>query len=86
MCPVSLPVGIYLSTLQETIMNFVGAILWLVTGGVIMQWWIRFIPGNHFMQQNPSAPGIVMGVLAVINSAVYFGDTFLTYNTYRSLE
>lgn len=67
-------------------MNFVGAILWLVTGGVIIQWWIRFIPGNHFIQTNPTAPGLVMGALTVINSAVYFAETFLNYNTYKSLD
>jgi len=65
-------------------MNLVGAILWLVTGGVVMQFWLRFMPGNHFQTNNPKVAGVSMGVLAVVNSAVYLGETFLSYNNYVS--
>jgi len=72
------------STITETLMNYVGAVLWLVTGGVVMQFWLRFEPGNHFQSHNPKAPGISMGALSVINAVVYLGEGFLSYSNYAS--
>jgi hypothetical protein len=67
-------------------MNLVGAILWVTTGGVVLQFWLRFIPANHFTETNPSSVGIAMGCLCVINAAVYLADTFLAFQNYSSLE
>jgi len=73
-------------SITETLMNFVGAILWVTAGGVIIQFWLRFIPANHFTQTNPSAAGIAMGALTVINAAVYLAETFLAYTLYRNKD
>jgi len=73
-------------SITESMMNFVGAILWLTTGAVVLQFWLRFIPSNHFTETNPSAAGIAMGVLSVINAAIYLADTGLAYTNYRTLE
>jgi len=73
-------------SITETLMNFVGAILWVTTGGVVIQFWLRFIPSNHFTETNPTPVGIAMGALTVINSAVYLGETVLTYSNYRSMD
>lgn len=75
-----------LEILQESLMNFTGAILWLTTGAVVLQFWLRFIPSNHFTETNPAAAGIAMGVLSVINAAIYLADTALAYTNYRSLD
>jgi len=73
-------------SVTESLMNFVGAILWLTTGAVVLQFWLRFIPSNHFTETNPSAAGIAMGVLSVINAAVYLADTALAYTNYKSFS
>ncbi|OXA51064.1 protein snakeskin [Folsomia candida] len=73
-------------SITEGLMNFTGAVLWVTTGGVVLQFWLRFIPANHFTETNPSAVGIAMGCLCVINAAVYLADTVLSYANYRSLE
>jgi len=67
-------------------MNLIGSILWVTTGAIVLQFWLRFIPANHFTETNPSAVGIAMGVLCVINAAVYLGDTVLAWQNYSSLD
>jgi len=73
-------------SMTEGLMNFTGAVLWVTTGGVVLQFWLRFIPANHFTETNPSAVGIAMGCLCVINAAVYLADTVLSYTNFRSLD
>jgi len=73
-------------SIAESLMNFTGAVLWLTTGGVVIQFWLRFIPSNHFTETNPMAVGVAMGSLSVVNSIVYIADTLLSYNNYRTLD
>lgn len=73
-------------SITELLMNFTGFVLWVTTGGVVLQFWLRFIPANHFTETNPSAVGIAMGCLSVINSAVYLADTVLAWSNYRSIN
>ncbi len=63
-------------------MNITGFLLWLIVGGVSMQFWIKFVPGNQFTATNPTGHGIAMGVLSILNSVVYLGEAFLSYKSY----
>jgi len=64
-------------------MNLLGTLLWLTAGGVIIQYWLRYDPSNHFSTHgNPKPAGIAMGALGVINAIVYLAETFITYRGY----
>jgi len=74
------------SNIIETLMNAVGFVLWLITAGVVIHFWLRFIPANHFRSENPNAVGIAMGALTIVNSALYLGETVVTYVNWRRSE
>jgi len=71
------------SSVIDTLMNAIGFIMWLITAGVVIHFWLRFIPANHYINQNPNAVGIAMGALTIVNSALYLGETVVTFVNYR---
>jgi hypothetical protein len=64
------------------LMNLVGSLLWLIAGGITMNFWFHFKPNNFYTTSNPAACGIAMGALSLVNAAAHFGDTFLSYRSY----
>ena len=70
--------------LQEILMNFVGTLMWLIVGAIVLGYWIIYDPTNHFNNSGiPRVCGIIMGMLSLVNALVYLLETYLTYTSYR---
>ncbi|CAG7733506.1 unnamed protein product [Allacma fusca] len=71
------------ASVSEILWNAVGFILWLIAAGVVIHFWLRFIPANHYLNRNPKAKGIAMGSLTIVNSCLYLGEGILAFMNYR---
>ncbi|OXA36742.1 hypothetical protein Fcan01_28497 [Folsomia candida] len=55
----------------ETVMLVYGIIAFLFSGVIILHFWLKFIPANHFTENDPACVGIWMGSLSIVLAVMY---------------
>jgi len=66
--------------LSDTIMNFVGAFMWVAVGGTALHYWNGYMADHDFLLVvRERTVGIIMGSLCVLSGALYIVDDVLAF-------
>jgi len=66
--------------LSDTIMNFVGAFMWVAVGGTALHYWNGYLADHDFLHvASERQVGLALGSLCVISGALYVVDCVLAF-------
>ncbi|XP_055383634.1 protein snakeskin-like [Condylostylus longicornis] len=70
------PTDYFKRGVSDTIMNFIGAFMWISVGGTALHYWNSYVSEREYPEwTSERGVGLGMGVMCVFTSILYFVDT-----------